>query len=295
MATASKKRGAANPQDLTKANAAKSKKSQLRRETFVNEYLKDFNGAQAAIRAGYAPNNARAQACDILAEPRVQEMLAKAMVERAQRTKLDGDQVVARLAQIARADSRELSELHFGACRFCWGKNHRYQRTANEMVLFRKEWDNEQLAKAKATGTLIEELQDEFDDEGGIGFNPRNEPHPDCVECFGEGQPRVVLKDTRNLSPEAQALFAGVKQTQHGIQILQHNQTEQLVNLGKHHGIFRDRLEITGKDGKPLRTGVVVVPAKVQPREQIAGPKIADATAKPLDKLKKKFQIKARK
>ena len=295
MSKASKKRGAANPQDLTKANAAKSKKAQIRRETFVNEYLKDFNGAHAAIRSGYSSNSARQQASEILAEPRVQEMLAKAMVERAQRTKLDSDEVITRLGQIARADSRELSELHIGACRYCNGKGNRYQRTPREMEEFRKQWDVEIREKALKRGVTVEEMDDEFDDQGGIGYNPRLDPNPNCPECFGEGEKRVVLKDTRNLSPEARLLFAGVKQTQHGIQILQHSQTEQLVNLGKHHGIFRDRLEITGRDGKPLRTGVVVVPAKVMPREQPVGQKVADATAKPLDKLKKKFQVKARK
>lgn len=295
MAKASSKRGTAKPQTLTKANAAKSRKAQLRRETFVNEYLKDFNGAQTAMRCGYAPSNARVQASQILAEPRVQEMLAKAMVERAQRTKLDGDQVISRLAQIARADSRELSELQIGACRYCWGKGNRYQRTPNEMVLHRAEWDAQLREKALKRGVSIEETDEEFDDQGGVGFNPTLDPNTNCPECFGDGLPRVVLKDTRNLSPEARLLFAGVKQTQHGIQILQHSQTEQLVNLGKHHGLFRDRLELTGKDGQPLKAGVVVVPAKALPQDGPRVSKKANATLEPLDKLKKKFQIKARK
>lgn len=295
MAKASKTRGAAIPQDLTKANAAKTQKTQLRRETFVNEYLKDFNGAQAAIRCGYAVNTARVQASQILAEPRVQEMLAKAMVERAQRTKLDSDEVITRLTQIARADSRELSELYIGSCRYCWGKGNRYQRTPRELEEFRKEWDKNLAEKAAKKGVNPEELEDEFDDEGGIGFNPRKDPNPECPECFGSGEPRVVLKDTRNLSPEARLLFAGVKQTQHGIEMKQHNQVDQLVNLGKHHGLFRDKLEITGKDGKPLKAGVVVVPAKALPQQQLPPPRKADATEEPLKQLRKKFQIKARK
>lgn len=295
MAKASKKRGAAIPQKLTKANAAKTAKAKLRLQTFVLEYLKNFNGAAAAIAAGFAASNARFQASALLAKPDVQEMVAKAMVERAQRTKLDGDQVIQRLAQIASADSRELSELQIGACRFCWGKGNRYHRTPNEMVEFRKEWDAKLKEKALKRGIPIEEMDEEFDDLGGLGFNPTLDPNPNCPECFGDGHPRVVLKDTRNLSPEARLLFAGVKQTQHGIQILQHSQTEQLVNLGKHHGLFRDRLEVTGKDGQPLKAGVVVVPAKALPQNTPKPSNKPDATLEPLDKLKKKFQIKARK
>ncbi len=42
-----------------------------RQRRFVAEYLKDQNGAQAAIRAGYSRHTAREQACDLLTRPNI--------------------------------------------------------------------------------------------------------------------------------------------------------------------------------------------------------------------------------
>jgi phage terminase small subunit len=38
---------------------------------FAREYVKDFNGTQAAIRAGYSPKSARVQAVGLLAKPNI--------------------------------------------------------------------------------------------------------------------------------------------------------------------------------------------------------------------------------
>lgn len=40
---------------------------------FIEEYLKDLNGTQAAIRAGYSPHTANEQAARLLAKASVQE------------------------------------------------------------------------------------------------------------------------------------------------------------------------------------------------------------------------------
>ena len=44
---------------------------------FVHEYLKDFNGQQAAIRAGYSKNTAAEQASRLLTKDRVCDLLAE--------------------------------------------------------------------------------------------------------------------------------------------------------------------------------------------------------------------------
>lgn len=85
-----------------------------------------------------------------------------------------------------------------------------------------------------------------FDEKGGIGFHALREPHPKCPECFGLGESMVVVKDTRKLSPAARALFAGVKQTKDGIQVLTHNK-EGFVNLlMRHAGMLNDKLQVGG-------------------------------------------------
>src|SRR5690606_20274503 len=43
------------------------------------------------------------------------------------------------------------------------------------------------------------------------GYDKRQEPNPDCPECFGEGIGEVFMHDTRNLSPAAKVLYRGVK------------------------------------------------------------------------------------
>ena len=48
---------------------------------FVREYVQDFNGTQAAIRAGYAPDSARQQASKNLSKPDIQEAITQFRAE----------------------------------------------------------------------------------------------------------------------------------------------------------------------------------------------------------------------
>lgn len=47
-----------------------------KQKAFVREYLKDFNGTRAVIRAGYSENGASVQATRLLADARIVEQLA---------------------------------------------------------------------------------------------------------------------------------------------------------------------------------------------------------------------------
>lgn len=64
------------------------------------------------------------------------------------------------------------------------------------------------------------------------------DPDPECPECMGEGNTVPWFADTRKLSPEALALFAGVKLTNSGVTILQHDKMTALVNIGKILGAY---------------------------------------------------------
>lgn len=75
---------------------------------FVDEYLIDLNGAQAAIRAGYSRRNANDQAAQLLAKPAIRDAIASAMQSRSERTQVDADWVLKRLADEADADMAEL-------------------------------------------------------------------------------------------------------------------------------------------------------------------------------------------
>ena len=64
------------------------------------------------------------------------------------------------------------------------------------------------------------------------------EPDPDCPDCMGEGNSVPWFSDTRKLSPEARALFAGVKISKDGATILTHDKMAALVNIGKILGAY---------------------------------------------------------
>lgn len=78
------------------------------RRRFVEEYLVDLNGTEAAIRAGYSARSAKAQASQLLALPEVQTAVSEAQASRSARTKIDADWVLQRLAAEADADVADL-------------------------------------------------------------------------------------------------------------------------------------------------------------------------------------------
>jgi len=215
---------------------------------FVAEYLKaNFNGTKAAIACGYSPMSARFTASELLATEEVQDLLQKAIEARAKRLDIDTDDVLRRLYSIATADPRELIALEYGCCRFCWGKDHRYQWTQRQLNDAIAEYAR-QVQEAGDDKGKAAQLQ-KPDERGGIGFNPNNDPHPQCPECFGNGEQRVVPKDTRDLSSGARLLYAGVKTTQHGLEIKMHDQTAALVNVGRHLGMFKQEVKHSGAIG----------------------------------------------
>jgi phage terminase small subunit len=79
-----------------------------RHSLFVDEYLKDLNATQAAIRVGYAPKYAQRQAVRILGDATVKKLIAQRMAERSMRTQIDADWVLRRLASEAEADIADL-------------------------------------------------------------------------------------------------------------------------------------------------------------------------------------------
>ena len=69
-------------------------------EAFCQEYMKDLNGAQAAIRAGYSEKGANVKGAQLLAIVSISERIAELMQERQQRTQVTADMVIAELAKI---------------------------------------------------------------------------------------------------------------------------------------------------------------------------------------------------
>ncbi len=77
---------------------------------FVDEYLVDLNGTQAAIRAGYSAKTAHVTACRLLKNVKVKPVIQASMDARAKRLEISADNVLRELARIGFADIRDLVE-----------------------------------------------------------------------------------------------------------------------------------------------------------------------------------------
>ena len=68
-----------------------------RQRQFALEYCRDFNGTQAAIRAGYSRRGAHVQGIRLLRNATISAAISKAMEERAERLELTTDDVLRKL------------------------------------------------------------------------------------------------------------------------------------------------------------------------------------------------------
>lgn len=68
-----------------------------RHERFCQEYVVDYNGAQAAIRAGYKEKSARSQASDLLTNPNILTRIRELQHEQVERLAVTQDFVVLQL------------------------------------------------------------------------------------------------------------------------------------------------------------------------------------------------------
>lgn len=88
-----------------------------KQQRFVEEYLIDLNGTQAAIRAGYSQKTANQIAAEYLAKPNIAYAVAAAMAARSARTGVTQDRVVRELARIAFVDPTAVVDFRTGMVR----------------------------------------------------------------------------------------------------------------------------------------------------------------------------------
>ena len=197
-----------------------------RQQRFVDEYLIDFNATQAAIRAGYSKRTAQEQSSRLLSNVMVSAAIGAARKRQQERTQITADAVLREAWNIAIADVRELVQVKVGCCRHCHGEGFRRQRTLAE-------YNHDREEHAKKGGEAPE-----FEEQGGIGFNPLRRPHHECPNCGGDGEARAVIMDTRRLSEQGIAIYAGAKQTKFGIEVLLNSKDAALEKLFKHLGLY---------------------------------------------------------
>ena len=127
------------------------------------------------------------------------------------------DEIVHQLVSIARADPNDLVQYRRVNCRYCWGENHLYQ------------WRD--IAE-------FDKAAEKANDDG----NPRRIMAASAswkisiqtlnARSVGRGEGHTFISDTRNhLGSDARWLYAGIKQTQHGIQVMTADQDAARRNL----------------------------------------------------------------
>jgi phage terminase small subunit len=207
--------------------------------SFVREYPKDWNGTQAAIRAGYSEATACEQASRLLSKANVRAAIDRRISQIAALAEVDAAMLTRELLDGATADPRELVSVHRDCCRWCHGIENLYQWTAGEYRLA--------LDTALRDGKPAPEMQ------GGFGFDCTLEPLPNCPECRGRGVESVIVADTRKLSGKAAKLYAGAVATKDGIKVLVREQTAALDRLCRIAGLYVDKKEISGPGGGAIQ------------------------------------------
>ena len=70
-------------------------------EVFCEEYLKDLNATQSAVRSGYSQKTAGSIGQRLLKKVEIQHRISELMEERSKRTEITADKVIEELGAIA--------------------------------------------------------------------------------------------------------------------------------------------------------------------------------------------------
>lgn len=93
---------------MPKKSKAKPKELNEKQKMFCKEYIVDFNGTQAAIRAGYSKRTAAVQSSEHLRKPNIRVELAKLIKERSDKVGFDAKELLKHLVDDVRADISDL-------------------------------------------------------------------------------------------------------------------------------------------------------------------------------------------
>lgn len=154
---------------------------------FAEEYLKDLNATQAAIRAGYAAGSAGVTGSKLLKSAKVKAIVDAGMKGRSDRTAITADGVLEELWRIAKSDLAKA-----------------FDEGGNLLPVHKMPSE----ARAALAGIETEELFEGQGDERQISGLSRKVKHWDKVKA--------------------------------------------LELVGKHLGMWRDKVEVSGKDGEAL-------------------------------------------
>ena len=207
-------------------------------EKFVFSYLASGDEVAAFKEAfkdskNFVARNAKRDARALLLDKDVASRLAMASREALRMKRLDAKAVLERIAQIAFADVTSVAKVRRVNCRHCWGKGFKRMGTQGE----HDEACMRAIVQAQVKG--LNEYEEPPLPPGGLGFDGKRPPHPDCPECFGEGIAEVHLADFDKVSDDVKPLISNVKEGKYGIEVGFHSQTEALKILANCFGLMQ--------------------------------------------------------
>ena len=83
---------------------AKKEKLNEKQKRFCREYLIDYNGTQAAIRAGYSAESARNQSSRMMTNDDIRDFIFELQDRRSRRLDVSADRVILELSRVAFSD-----------------------------------------------------------------------------------------------------------------------------------------------------------------------------------------------
>lgn len=82
-----------------------------RQAAFVDEYIVDLNGTQAALRAGFSPKSAAMHAVRMLRNEKIAAAIREAMQLREKRTRVTADRVLIEIERLAMWDPADVADV----------------------------------------------------------------------------------------------------------------------------------------------------------------------------------------
>jgi phage terminase small subunit len=214
-----------------------SKELTLNDWLFIGEYVKDFKPMSALRRAGFYEGKWLSQEADrIMKKPLVKAEIDKVRDEMRRKVQLNTQTVLDDILGVLNADPADIVDVIHGACRHCYGANHDHQLTHSEY--------NHLAFESECTGKP-------FNPRGGPGYNAYADPCPTCPECHGQGLVVERVKDVRDMTPAARALYMGAERTKNGLKINMRSKDAAREAAAKFLGLNKETLRVV--DGKNLK------------------------------------------
>jgi len=211
-------------------------------ETFARLFTLYGNATRAYIEAAQyeGPRHiARAQAWGLTNKPHIRARIREYESTAAAATVIDYAAILEHDRAIVEGykHADQVTQYLHQCCRYCYGKEHRYQ------------WiDFEEYLGALGKTEDLNVRRVEFgqrslpmpSDAGGYGYDSNAEPNLFCPRCEGRGHQVAVIADTTKLEGPARAIVKGIKVTSTGTEVLFHDIDKAKERLLRAGGYFGD-------------------------------------------------------